>query len=91
MLLSPAVPPLGPRFPKLPLNIGIGIAAGLFLGMNLALLREMMDRRVRSPKDLADAIEGPVLALLERTSARVKRRRKRSGLFARPARRAQIA
>src|SRR3954469_7269020 len=77
MLLSPAVPPLGPRFPNMPLNIGIGCLAGLFLGFNLALFREMMDRKVRSPKDLTDAIEGPVLALLERTSARSKRPSKR--------------
>jgi succinoglycan biosynthesis transport protein ExoP len=38
MLLSPAVPPLGPRFPNPMLNLGVGILAGLFLGMNLALL-----------------------------------------------------
>jgi uncharacterized protein involved in exopolysaccharide biosynthesis len=72
MLLSLAVPPLGPRFPKPPLNIGLGILAGLFLGMNLALLLEMMDRRVRSARDVIDVMEGPVLAVLERTSKGLK-------------------
>jgi capsular polysaccharide biosynthesis protein len=72
MLLSPAVPPLSPRFPNLMLNIGVGILAGIFLGINLALLREMMDRRVRSARDVTDAIQGPVLVVLERTSRRIK-------------------
>jgi chain length determinant protein EpsF len=76
MLLSLAVPPLSPRFPKLMLNVPIGILVGLFFGINLALLREMIDRRVRSAKDLTDAIEGPVLAVLERTSERLKGRHK---------------
>jgi chain length determinant protein EpsF len=71
MLLSPAVPPLYPRFPKLFLNIGIGLVAGLFLGLNLALLREMADRRVRSVQDITEAIDGPVLAILERSRKRL--------------------
>lgn len=72
MMLSSAVPPLSPRFPNLLLNIGVGVLAGIFLGINLALLREMMDRRVRSARDVTDVIEGPVLAVLQRTSKRVK-------------------
>jgi chain length determinant protein EpsF len=75
MLLSPAVPPLGPRFPNPTLNLGVGILAGLFLGMNLALLLEMMDRRIRSARDAIDTIEGPVLAVLNRTSKRLKLKR----------------
>jgi polysaccharide biosynthesis transport protein len=81
MLLSPAVPPLAPRFPNLPLNLAIGLAAGIFLGMNLALLREMMDRRIRSPRDLLDLIEAPVLSVLGRASKRLKA--PRPGLFGR--------
>jgi uncharacterized protein involved in exopolysaccharide biosynthesis len=67
MILSAAVPPLGPRFPKLMLNIPLGILAGLFLGLNLALLREMMDRRVRSLEELREIMELPVLGVLERS------------------------
>jgi uncharacterized protein involved in exopolysaccharide biosynthesis len=75
MLLSPAVPPLGPRFPNPTLNLGVGILAGLFLGMNLALLLELMDRRIRSARDAIDTVEGPVLAVLNRTSKRLKVKR----------------
>jgi uncharacterized protein involved in exopolysaccharide biosynthesis len=45
MVLSAAVP-AWPRFPEARLNIPLGILAGLFLGVNLALLREFYDRRV---------------------------------------------
>jgi len=81
MLLSAAVPPLGPRFPKLPLNVGIGILAGAFLGLNLALLLEMMDRRLRSARDLVQMMEAPVLVVLERTSKGLKDSRR--GIFSR--------
>jgi hypothetical protein len=43
--------------------------------MNLALLLEMMDRRIRSARDAIDTIEGPVLAVLNRTSKRLKLKR----------------
>jgi len=80
MMLSAAVPPLGPRFPNRMLNLGVGFLAGLFLGINLALLREMMDRRVRSARDVIDVIEGPVLAVLKRSR---QGRLPRNALFAR--------
>jgi chain length determinant protein EpsF len=79
MVLSSAVPPLGPRFPKLALNIPLGILAGLFLGINLALLREFYDRRVRSPEDLRDRLEMPVLGVIETGSKPKKRRWRRLG------------
>ncbi|MEO8626551.1 MAG: GNVR domain-containing protein, partial [Betaproteobacteria bacterium] len=77
MVLSAAVPPLGPRFPKPMLNIAIGILVGLFLGINLALLREVMDRRVRSSDDIKDIIDIPVVCVLERTRSLPRIRRKR--------------
>ena len=66
MILSAAVPPLNPRFPKLILNIPLGILAGLFLGVNLALLREFYDRRLRQPEELRELLEIPVLGVIER-------------------------
>jgi len=66
MILSAAVPPLSPRFPKLILNIPLGVLGGLFLGINLALLREVLDRRIRSPDDLKDLLVIPVLGVFER-------------------------
>jgi chain length determinant protein EpsF len=89
MILSAAVPPLGPRFPKLMLNIPLGILAGLFLGLNLALLREMMDRRVRSLEELREVMELPVLGVLERSAK--SRHVSRKGWFRRLRSRAPLA
>jgi chain length determinant protein EpsF len=74
MVLSAAVPPLEPAFPKLSLNIPLGILAGLFLGVNLALLREFFDWRVRSPEDLKDLGEVPVLGVLRKLRSGDRRR-----------------
>ena len=68
MMLSAAVPPLGPRFPKKRLNLLLGVLAGGFLGVNLALLLEVLDRRVRAPEDVKDLLGIPVVCMLERTS-----------------------
>jgi chain length determinant protein EpsF len=67
MVLSAAVPPLYPRFPKTTLNLALGILAGGFLGLNLALLIEVLDRRVRSPEDVKDMFSVPVLCVLQRS------------------------
>jgi chain length determinant protein EpsF len=56
-ILTRAIPPLAPSFPRLTLNLAIAIALGIILGSGLAFLREMADRRVRSIADLVE-IEG---------------------------------
>jgi chain length determinant protein EpsF len=75
MVLSSAVPPLKPSFPKFMLNIPIGIFAGLFLGINLAFLREYFDRRIRSVEDLRETTGLVVLGTLDRASRRTRQRR----------------
>lgn len=60
-VLNPATPPFMPSSPKLLLNLGIAAFAGLLLGIGLALLIEMRDRRVRSDDDLVDVLHVPVL------------------------------
>jgi polysaccharide biosynthesis transport protein len=73
-VLDKATPPLEPAFPKPLLVIPVGIAAGLVLGLLLALLAEATDRRVRFPIDLEYAASGPFLGSLEavrRARARV--------------------
>ena len=67
MLLSPAVAPLGPSFPKpfrvmLLLSIGLGAAVGLGAAFGL----EMLDRRIRSADDLAEMLQTPVLGIMKR-------------------------
>jgi protein tyrosine kinase modulator len=58
-----AVPP-SPSFPNPYLIIGGSFALGLGFGILVALLIELLDRRVRSPEDLRAALSLPVLAVL---------------------------
>jgi polysaccharide biosynthesis transport protein len=63
-VLDKALPPLSPAFPKFTLVIIVAIGGGLALGLVLALLAEMLDRRVRAPLDLEFASSGPLLGVI---------------------------
>ena len=60
-VLDKASPPVDPAFPKPFVVMPVGIAAGLALGLILALLAEAADRRVRFPVDLELAASAPFL------------------------------
>ena len=73
-VLDKASPPVAPAFPKPFVVLPVGIAAGLALGLILALLAEAADRRVRFPVDLEYAASAPFLGALDgarRSRARV--------------------
>jgi polysaccharide biosynthesis transport protein len=74
-VLDKASPPIAPAFPKPLVVIPVGIAAGLVLGLLLALLAEATDRRVRFPIDLEYAAPAPFLGSLDA----VRRSRSRVG------------
>lgn len=85
VILNPAMPPAKPTFPKLPLNVALALIAGIGLGIPLALLREMLDRRVRGVEDLVDATGMPVWGVMDDTSALSKTiDRKNKALSKRP-------
>ena len=63
-VLSSAVVPTTPASPRLGLNMALAVALGTLLGIGLALLREMTDRRVRSAYDLVAVLGAPVLGVL---------------------------
>ena len=63
-VLDKASPPTEPAFPKPFVVMPVGIAAGLALGLILALLAEAADRRVRFPVDLEYAAPAPFLGSL---------------------------
>jgi succinoglycan biosynthesis transport protein ExoP len=78
-VLSPAVAPTKQSFPKpLYVMLMLGVALGAAAGVGVALLLEMVDRRIRSPEDLAGMLELPVLGVIEhrrtRTPALPRRR-----------------
>jgi capsular polysaccharide biosynthesis protein len=60
-------PPAEPAFPKPFIVMPVGIAAGLGLGLILALLAEAADRRVRFPVDLEYAAPAPFLGSIGNT------------------------
>ena len=63
-ILSFAVIPANPASPRLSLNLALAVVLGALLGIGLALIREMMDRRVRSAYDLVAVLGAPVLGVL---------------------------
>jgi polysaccharide biosynthesis transport protein len=64
-VLTPAVPPIEPSFPK-PFNkmLMIAVALGIFAGLATAALIEMLNRRIRSAGDLAAVLPLPVLGVI---------------------------
>ena len=69
-VLNPATAPADPSKPKVFLNILVSIFLGTLLGVGLALMLELANRRVRSAQDLADALNMPLLGSIAHTGAR---------------------
>ena len=69
-LLTTASPPLEPSSPRVFLNTALSIFLGALLALGLALLLEMMDRRVRSADDAAAALGLPVIGVMPAPDAR---------------------
>jgi uncharacterized protein involved in exopolysaccharide biosynthesis len=64
MPLADAVVPTTPSFPNIPMAMGGSIAVGFGLGVLLALLTELLARRVRSADDLSYASGAPTFAIV---------------------------
>lgn len=79
VVLNPAVEPTEPSSPKLLLNTLLSIFVGLMLGIGLALLLELFNRRVRSAEDIVEALGLPVIGFLDAGDARKKGTGRRRG------------
>jgi uncharacterized protein involved in exopolysaccharide biosynthesis len=81
-VLSLAMAPLFPSSPNVNLNVALSICFGTLLGVGLALISEMLNRRVRSEYDVMTVLDIPVLGVL--TAGKKPRRslRGRCGLLA---------
>jgi chain length determinant protein EpsF len=64
-VLNAATEPTDPARPKVKLNILMGILVGLILGLGAVFLMELIDRRVRSPRDLEEGLDAPLLGTLQ--------------------------
>ena len=72
-VLNPAVAPIEPAGPRVLLNTVLSLLLGTMLGIGIAMLSEMFDRRVRSEADLADVVHIPVLATIDWNPPRQRR------------------
>ncbi|MDQ5914614.1 MAG: protein tyrosine kinase modulator [Pseudomonadota bacterium] len=65
--LNRAFEPTEHSKPKILLNVLVSIFLGTLLGVGVALMLELGNRRVRSAEDLAEAIDLPLLAAISST------------------------
>jgi polysaccharide biosynthesis transport protein len=72
-VLNPASPPPDPSKPKVLLNTLVSVFLGGILAIGLALVLELMNRKVRSTDDLVEALELPVLGAISSASGMFKR------------------
>lgn len=67
-LVQPASPSRSPVRPRKALNIIVCLLAGLMLGTGLAFLREYLRRTIRTPDDVADHLQLPVLGMIPKVA-----------------------
>ena len=60
-VVDPAVAPQGPIRPRKALIVAIAAMLGLFLGLGMAFVLEYMNRTIRTPEDVQDYLDLPVL------------------------------
>jgi len=65
-MLTPALEPLKPAFPKVGLISALSVLMGLLLAAGVVYLLEYLDRRVRSRTDLESRLAVPSLGVLSR-------------------------
>lgn len=61
-LVTPAKTPASPSSPQVRRNTALGLFLGLLLGLTVAFLLERFDRRMKSPEDLEETYQLPLLA-----------------------------
>jgi capsular exopolysaccharide synthesis family protein len=68
-LIQRAKVPTDPSSPKTKRNTAIAVFFGLLLGLALAMLRDRLDRRVRTSEEIETVLEAPVLAIIPQSKA----------------------
>jgi uncharacterized protein involved in exopolysaccharide biosynthesis len=76
--LTLATAPQEPAFPRKILVFGLALGLGIPFGLTFAFLREMLDRRVRLPQDIATYMDLPLIAVVPIPRGRGLRNRRRN-------------
>ena len=69
-VLTQATAPLRPSSPNIFINTALSVMVGLVLGLGIALLLELRDRRVRSTEDAVTALKVPLLGVMPKPASR---------------------
>jgi polysaccharide biosynthesis transport protein len=81
LILEPAQPPGKPYAPNRPLVDGFGLAAGLVMGVLLALGLEVLDATVKTAREVIENLELPVFGEIAWIATDVGKRRQRLRLL----------
>jgi polysaccharide chain length determinant protein (PEP-CTERM system associated) len=82
-LLDEANLPLDPIFPKVPMFVGAGAAAGAFLGLLIVALLEYQDTALRTEREIWDFTHLPTLAVIAWSGETADANAVRQGFFKR--------
>lgn len=63
-VISPAVEPSNPSSPTIPRNIAIGLLVAVLAGIAAAIIRDLVDNRIRRTDDIEKFFERPVIAAI---------------------------
>ena len=80
-VLTQAEAPLEPSTPKILLNTLLSIFIGTLLAVGIALLLELMDRRIRNVDDVVTALDLPVIGVMPKPGDTGMMGRKRVSLL----------
>jgi polysaccharide biosynthesis transport protein len=71
-LVQPADAPSTPSSPKTTRNTMLGLLIGLLIGLLLTFLLELLDRRLKDPKEIEELYERPTLGAIPQSPALAK-------------------
>ncbi|MFL5912041.1 MAG: polysaccharide biosynthesis tyrosine autokinase [Gaiellaceae bacterium] len=71
-LVQPADAPSTPSSPKTKRNTFLGVLVGLLIGLLLAFVLELLDRRLKDPKEIEELYERPTLGAIPTSPALAK-------------------
>lgn len=67
-VIDTAILPAAPVSPNVKMNIAMAVVIGLVLGIAVVFLIEFLDRSIKTPDDVRDAVDLPVLGMIPKYS-----------------------
>lgn len=78
-IIAPASVPTSPSSPRIGLDLTLGLVGGLILGLILAFVRDALDARINSHRDVERVTDAPVIGTISLPNTGASRRRWFSG------------